>query len=708
MKAVMGAVVVAAGLCAAVMMRADEAVSPVVIGPVVSPLSRPDDRNAHLEYRPALNSGTEKINRVAGDPRSSSDLFSKFRNPVPSANDTTTAEANRPLQFPAVYAAIPALSAGAGDNSAVSFADQQTMTSDRTLEPSPVGGPNTEGNSPNILAAASNAPSDKQPSSAKSQASVWRPIQAVFKQFTGPIPSSSASGPIESKPNSTPNTSPIGGANPASESSSLTIEALPPWKLAPSEINSMRHPSSIVMGNPDASLPPGYGYVGDPPMPKSECGYCSPAPAFGCCTCQSVRQGGPGCNGGSNGTCANGGGTCGDGVGSAQHPEDGCGGGSPSTWVNGNGIPIAGTPAYGSCVLQRLACCLCAPYPDCSNGCVDFCHSWIFHEDCHWCTSNHKCCNPGCPESPHGGCANGTGGGCGCGCAQCVPPPDFYGTADAMILTRNNDATNQAVVVQSGTGDTLFSTPDMGFVYEVGPSITLGYRPTPWDAWEVSYFGLTDWDSRQSLAGAGDLNLPGALGAAAGMNFANADAMSIRYSSIIHNGEFNYLWTHGQIMWILGFRYFNLGENYDMTSTAAAGSSVYDLATRNDLYGGQIGARYRAGWKRFNWDVFGKAGVFGNRALQQQTVSNVGGATFRDTSIEHGNTAFVGDIGVNLTYSLSKCWSVRAGYNAIWVEDVALAPNQLDFTDTPTSGTTLNHNGSLFLHGAHAGFGCRW
>jgi hypothetical protein len=289
-----------------------------------------------------------------------------------------------------------------------------------------------------------------------------------------------------------------------------------------------------------------------------------------------------------------------------------------------------------------------------------------------------------------------------------VPPPDLYFTVDAMILTRNNQATDQAVITQTGTGDTLLSTEDFGFAYEVGPSITLGYRPTPWDAWEVSYFGAMDWDTRQSLVGAGDLNLPGALGAALDLNFANADLMDVTYSSVIHNAEVNYLWTHGQVMWLVGFRYFHLGEDFDITSTGALGSTVYDVATKNNLYGGQIGARYRAGWKRFNWDIFGKAGVYGNEAEQQQTVSNVGGIAIRDTNVRHGNSAFVGDVGVNFTFHLSKCWSVRGGYNALWVEDVALAPNQLDFTDSVVSGNTLNANGGVFLHGAHAGFGCRW
>ncbi len=57
---------------------------------------------------------------------------------------------------------------------------------------------------------------------------------------------------------------------------------------------------------------------------------------------------------------------------------------------------------------------------------------------------------------------------------------------------------------------------------------------------------------------------------------------------------------------------------------------------------------------------------------------------------------------------MCKCWCVRAGYNIMWASGLALRTDQLDFTTTATSGTALNHNGSVFFQGVNAGFGCRW
>jgi hypothetical protein len=44
----------------------------------------------------------------------------------------------------------------------------------------------------------------------------------------------------------------------------------------------------------------------------------------------------------------------------------------------------------------------------------------------------------------------------------------------------------------------------------------------------------------------------------------------------------------------------------------------------------------------------------------------------------------------------------------MWATDLALAPNQLDFTNTATSGTTLNRSGDILLHGFTAGLECRF
>ena len=69
---------------------------------------------------------------------------------------------------------------------------------------------------------------------------------------------------------------------------------------------------------------------------------------------------------------------------------------------------------------------------------------------------------------------------------------------------------------------------------------------------------------------------------------------------------------------------------------------------------------------------------------------------------------FIGDVNLSAIYRLTEVWGIRAGYNLIWIDGLALAPNQFDFTNTETSGTLLASGGGIFMHGANLGLEARW
>ena len=125
---------------------------------------------------------------------------------------------------------------------------------------------------------------------------------------------------------------------------------------------------------------------------------------------------------------------------------------------------------------------------------------------------------------------------------------------------------------------------------------------------------------------------------------------------------------------------------------------------------GQTGARIRQAWSNFGWDATAKAGIFGNAASQSQLVTDFPpGFVLRNTqSASHGQVAFVTDINLSAFYQLNSIWSLRGGYNLLWVQGVAIAPNQLDFTDTASSGSVLHSTGGFFAHGVSAGVQANW
>ncbi len=137
---------------------------------------------------------------------------------------------------------------------------------------------------------------------------------------------------------------------------------------------------------------------------------------------------------------------------------------------------------------------------------------------------------------------------------------------------------------------------------------------------------------------------------------------------------------------------------------------AYDIRTANHLYGVQIGARLRRSPNRFGWEATGKAGIFGNDAHQEQSVVDFPDFPIRPTVSSSGSgVAFVGEANLSALYRLTNVWNLRAGYNAVWIEGVALAPDQLDFNFAASpSGDQLHRGGGTFLHGVNIGLEANW
>jgi hypothetical protein len=276
------------------------------------------------------------------------------------------------------------------------------------------------------------------------QASPWRPMQTAFRQISGPTPAAGSQPPVNAviAPNNPPSYNPPGRIPPQYS------QAYPPSSSSSSSLADLSQPTppDPVYANGDS--------VRQRQIDAYEAQFGHPSGGGGGC----------GCGGGAGGV-----GDCGPTGDSQICPK--CGGWHHGTCLTNN--------PEGSCVLQRFGCCLTKPYPDCSNGCVDFCYSWLFHEDDCWLTSNHKCPAPGCGPYPYGGCpldGQGKGSGCGCGnCGPCIRPNPVYFSAEGFVLTRDNQANNQLVAINDEDHAQDLSVSNFGnFDWRGGPSFILG------------------------------------------------------------------------------------------------------------------------------------------------------------------------------------------------------------------------------------------
>ncbi len=332
-----------------------------------------------------------------------------------------------------------------------------------------------------------------------------------------------------------------------------------------------------------------------------------------------------------------------------------------------------------------------------------------------------------------------------CRPARNDPCPAVYGQVEALFMKRNPRFMQQPIVVDATTSATLLSTSDLDFNFDPGLRATVGMRLCEGRALEFSYFGLFEGNASAIAEKPNPnafLTFPDNL---TGNVFVDMNRTQVKYSSWLNSFELNLPCCCGccdqcacaevrddcgsgevrddcgrgpvrcrSFEWFAGFRYLNLGEELNISAQKVVDGRVedgtYNVRTANHLYGGQLGARMRRWRDRLGWEASGKAGIFANDAQQKQLVTDFPNFPLRPTvSSSSGGVAFVGEINVSGLYRLTDVWNLRAGYNALWIEGLALAPDQLDFNfASATGGTRLNNGGGLFLHGVNLGLEARW
>ena len=294
-------------------------------------------------------------------------------------------------------------------------------------------------------------------------------------------------------------------------------------------------------------------------------------------------------------------------------------------------------------------------------------------------------------------------------CEECCT--SWYAQFDALYLNRTNtDMISQSLIFVP-TQTTIFTTDDLDLGSAPGGRILLGYHDCCGRGWELLYYGTDDWTSATTFQG--QLSLPGALGAAAGFNLVGQ--LDTQYSSQLHNVEINRVFGSLPFSVLAGFRYVELDEQFSFAASLNAPGNVvsgrYDIDAVNRLYGAQIGTRLTHRWERWGFDFTAKAGVFANDADQSSNIVvaiNNASASLPPGTGSTTDVAFVGDINLSGAYRLLDNVWLRGGYNFMWIEGIALGPDQLDFTLSPTSRNGLNNDGGVYLHGANAGVEVRW
>jgi hypothetical protein len=158
------------------------------------------------------------------------------------------------------------------------------------------------------------------------------------------------------------------------------------------------------------------------------------------------------------------------------------------------------------------------------------------------------------------------------------------------------------------------------------------------------------------------------------------------------------------------FKFHSLSQGLFQNSIETA-SGNYDIVTRNDLLGLQIGAELQFRKCRWSWGVEAKMGPYINFANQVSTINaSINGLPQNDVSqrlvANRYEASLIGEVGFEATYKFRPNLMGRAAYDFMWVTGLALAPEQLQFVADPVN--RINVNGGIFSQGVSLGLEWMW
>jgi len=320
---------------------------------------------------------------------------------------------------------------------------------------------------------------------------------------------------------------------------------------------------------------------------------------------------------------------------------------------------------------------------------------------------------------------------------------------DGMYLSRDEISSTRNFSSDGIAGDILLSTDDLEFTEELGFRFTGSMLIFAGSNLELTYFGLFNWAdqavNRPAQFPDDVFSVMSNFGLDPFGGFDETDRAfqhSIAYSSTIDNFELNVRKRYTgpncrvQYSWLCGVRYVYLLEDFQYLTIGgdedpvqpglqSRGSMDYDIQARNSLTGFQIGGDL---WTtlipgvRIGADL--KAGIYGNYANQstliEATTTNPAQTNFYREDVDGNDLAMIAEANLMWIYHLGPHWTVRAGYTLLYLEGVALAPENFNATPpnilTPAGGgafnstrvPTISDGGNAFYHGGFAGVEWVW
>lgn len=285
------------------------------------------------------------------------------------------------------------------------------------------------------------------------------------------------------------------------------------------------------------------------------------------------------------------------------------------------------------------------------------------------------------------------GNACDTGCDVSV-----YASAEALWLRRGSD--KYFSLSQNSY------LPD--FDYELGGRFTVGRLFNCVDGWEGVYTGPYEWDRQSIVDGAGSLQsrlvANGGYTPAEIDTFNNANRHVQLWESELNSFEINRRWWSWDVLsTLIGFRYVDYNEDFVLQSISSRGVGTYRNQVKNRMAGAQVGADilYPVSL-RTNVGFRGKAGVYANFDENNVHLQN-GATTILNAGDNSVDVAGLIEMGIFANYQVVPSVRLTAGYEFWYMPGVVTVPGQSPHVINPSTGTQLQNDDELFLHGGSVG-----
>lgn len=277
--------------------------------------------------------------------------------------------------------------------------------------------------------------------------------------------------------------------------------------------------------------------------------------------------------------------------------------------------------------------------------------------------------------------------------------PAFYIVGGAVVMKRGNPD-NGTFVAANPAGTPFFTGNQIKFGWDTGFDGAVGVRIMPRHSLELRYLHV-DSDANFSFLAPGNF-----IGA--GFTGPGGTRLDTANDTRLRSWELNWRYQLSDQHTVLaGYRTIRLRDSQRMALNLGVATGFYNYS--NELHGAQIGVDWALLPRNnpFQINLSGKVGLFRLNASggidEFSGVNYIGGFYGRDS-----DNVLAGEIGVSVGYRIRNNVFLRAGYQLLVFDDVALASNAASRSLLVPSLLRSVETNSLVYQGVNLGLTVNW